>query len=135
MRMRLLLVVLLALLAAPAAAQAGCLAEGGTTSVAPPNLSTFGKMNCTTNNGSHYQLRLYVQSNYGGTWHTVGPGATWDIYSPCNNCSYRRDMSTSCTYFEGPATAVRSKAVVENIVAGSIDVDVGPVSSLPITCQ
>lgn len=132
-RLLTLIVVSLGVLAVPAAANA-CQAEAGIVSVSPPNVSTYGYLSCANGTSYHYQLRLYVQSNYGGSYHIVGPGATWDIYSPPAG-NQRRNMSTSCTYYEAAATATRAKAVVENMDTGSIDIDYGGVSSLPSSCQ
>lgn len=136
---RLLVLILLALslpaVAAPAA-HAGCLAQGGAVQFFSGYTKANGYMNCTTNNGSSYEMRIYVQGSDGGAGYVSRtPAVRFTINSPANNTQYARVANFSCGYYSAIDTTLRTKVVVQNNATGSTDVDVGPSYTRPSACQ
>jgi len=138
MRIRLIvaLVAAFAMLGAGAAtASAGCQAIGGASSWRTDNsVNTNHGIECTSNNGSHYQVRMYMQANSGG-FHAVTPAISADVFSPPTNFRKLYSNFWSCGYLAAADTQVRAKTVVENIATGSTDVAYGPATTVPASCQ
>lgn len=135
--MRYLLALALVLLCAPLA-QAGCQVTPGAVSVATPYVSTYSNVDCTTNNGSAYELRIYFQENSGGTWHSsnLDNPAVFRISSPGSGYHQRFNVSAGCAMYDASSTATRNKSVLENLVTHTKDTENGTlVSSLPSGCQ
>lgn len=128
-----LLLVLLALLVFPAFAQAGCQARGGAVADHSGYESANAYMDCTTNNGPSYEIRAYMQGDYGG-WHAVNPAIRFTV-TPVTNGTVSRYYAVQCAYFAAGDSQVRSKVVVENLSTGSTDVAYGPIKGLPSACQ
>jgi len=129
----------LAALAVPAvaapAAFAGCTAAGqGNPTYVDGSMRIFGGIQCTTNNGSHYQARTYMQGDAGG-WHIVAGPATKDYYSPGTNYFNVVPYYFACSTLTPQDVRVRSKIVVENIVTGTIDVGYSGAVTRPANCQ
>lgn len=125
--------------AAPSAF-AGCTAVAGASSFDPARgaIATHHGITCTTNNGSDYQLRMYMQADNGG-WHTTTPKVVKvpDYASPPDN--YRDTTPVvywqcNTTYVPTAANYVRSKSVIENMVTHTLSVLYGPALLIPSGC-
>jgi hypothetical protein len=120
---------------ATADAYAGCTAAGqGNPTYVDGSMRIYGGIQCTTNNGSHYQARTYMQGNNGG-WHIVAGPATKDYYSPGTNYFNVVPYYFSCSPLVPQDSQVRSKIVVENMVTGSIDIGYSGAVARPSNCQ
>lgn len=123
-----------ALLALPAIAQAGCQTNAGSTQNPAPNaVTTSSGVNCTTNNGTHYTLRIYIQGNQNG-WHSVSTGVLFNIYNPPNYYAQTFHASYGCAMFAAGDTQARNKSVLTNVASGTQDIDFGPALALPPDC-
>lgn len=129
----LLAAVAMSMFVAPAVAQAGCQVQPGPTA-ATTSVQTYSYVACTTGNGSHYQLRMYIQGNYNG-WHSVSTGIAFDIFSPVNNYRQRFNGGYGCAMFAAGDTQARNKSVLENMVTHTTDIGYGSVVALPPDCQ
>lgn len=119
-------------LVVPQVAHAGCQALGEQVDYrSTTKIFAFGGMYCTTNNGSHYQVRAYIQTNEGGSFHIATPAYSADYYNPGNLIYEAFYGYWTCVHFaDNPgATQWRTKFVVENMVTHSIDPDYGEASS------
>ena len=134
MNRRIVVLAAVAAFAFPAAAHAGCQVQAGAATPYTTSVSTYSYVTCTTNNGAHYQLRMYLQTNDGG-WHTASSVITFDIYNPAANYSQRFNGNYPCSPFAAAATQVRNKSVLENMATGTTDVAFGPAATLPSACQ
>lgn len=135
--MKRLITILVALgaLAVPAVAQAGCLAAGqGNPTYVDGSMRIFGGIQCTTNNGSHYQARVYMQGDAGG-WHIVAGNASYDYFSPPNNYFNVRAYYFPCANLTPQDVRVRSKIVVENMQTGSLNIGYSGAVNRPANCQ
>lgn len=121
-----------AILVAPAIASAGCQVQPGSVT-ATTSIQTYSYVSCTSNNGSHYQLRMYIQANSGG-WHSVSTGISWDIYNPPTNYLQRFNGGYGCAMFAQADTQARNKSVLENMVTHTTDIGYGPAANLPSSC-
>lgn len=127
--------IVAALLVPVSIAQAGCLAAGqGNPTYVDGSMRIFGGIQCTSNNGSHYQARTYMQGDAGG-WHIVTGPATKDYFSPPNNYFNVVPYYFSCNPLTPQDAHVRSKIVVENVVSGSIDIGYSGAVNRPTNCQ
>lgn len=136
-RIRMILALLVATLAlgAPAAAQAGCqVYPNATQNPSSSAITTSSRVGCTSNNGAHYTLRIYIQGNSGG-WHSVSTGALWDIFSPGTNYNQTFHASFGCAMFAVADTQGRNKSVLTNVASGTQDVEYGPAVTLRSDCQ
>lgn len=119
-------------------AHAGCVAQAGGTGYIydtnrwPPHYDTAAAIACTSNNGTSYQMRVYLQNYQGGVWDTfLGP----DVYNYSNggnpmptNYKNVQHQTWVCTSMptEFSFTQVRVKVVVENNATHSISNVYGP---------
>lgn len=130
-----LLVALIAVLAFPGIAQAGCTAAGsGNPVYVDGSMRILSGIQCTTNNGSHYQVRTYMQGDAGG-WHSVSEPQTHDYYNPGNYYTNVLPYYFPCSPLTPQDVRVRSKIVVENIASGSIDIGYSGAVTRPSNCQ
>lgn len=124
-------------LVGPGVAHAGCTAIAGASAFDPSRgaIASHHGISCTTSNGSHYQVREYLQADNGG-WHTTTPSITIDVYSPPDNYSklYVAYWQCNSTYMPPAANYVRSKTVVENVASASTSVAYGPILAIPSGC-
>jgi len=125
--------------AAPAVASAGCQATGGKPWYVSSEASIYdiATIYCTTNNGAHYQLRAYLQSNDGG-WHILNGVAaqTRNYTNPPNN--FYQDVQMGpwlCGSIASAATQVREKAIVENTDSGTKDTTYTEALTIPTSCH
>lgn len=79
-------------------------------------------MDCTTNNGSQYQLRVYIQCSLLGDPFAIchGPSVR-TVNSPPNNSHYTLPLISGGCPWSVAITKVRGKVVVENMSTGTID--------------
>lgn len=134
MRRILVLIVAVAAFAVPAVAHAGCLAAGqGNPTYVDGSMRIFGGIQCTTNNGSHYQARTYMQGDAGG-WHIVAGPATKDYYSPGTG-TFVSPYYFPCSPLTPQDVRVRSKIVVENMVTHTTDIGYSGAVTRPANCQ
>jgi len=140
-RLILLMAVATALLALPAVASAGCAADAGgtayTTNVDGNNHAGYaaaGAIQCTTNNGDWYELRLYYAvSRDGGSTYAIATNVTRFGYGPGDplptNYNSTHHLGWLCTEINNGLVAefdhVRLKVVVENMRTHTTDVENG----------
>jgi regulator of RNase E activity RraA len=97
----------------------------------------FASVYCTSNNGSLYQTRVYMQSNDGG-WHSINLccPVTKSYSNPPNNFLDEFIAPFGpCAQLAASATTVRVKQVLENMVTHSVDTSYGSYYTLPSSCQ
>ncbi len=127
---------LAALLIMPGVAQAGCTAAGqGNPTYVDGSMLIYGGIQCTTNNGSQYQARTYMQGDAGGTWHIVDGPATKNYYNPPNYYKSVSPYYFLCATLTPQDIRVRSKIVVENMVTHTIDIGYSGSVTRPANCQ
>jgi len=138
-RKLIILAVLAALFALPGVAQAGCQAYPAQPYYSTANgaLYAIGTIGCSTNNGSHYQMRSYLQTNDGG-WHILAgvPAYVNDFYSPPNG--FTRDVLEGfwlCQSIAPAATQVRQKLIVENMVSLQKDTEYSTAYTIASSCH
>jgi hypothetical protein len=128
----------LAVIATPAVASAGCLAGAGfPTYNSAGGIESNSSISCSTNNGSHYTVRSYIQGNSGG-WHSVNLNAPYvrTFSSPSDGFSTSWRWFMQCTYFAAADTMFRQKVTVTNDATGTKDEAYsGANSNMPTSCQ
>lgn len=113
---------LAALLVIPGVAQAGCTAAGsGNPVYVDGSIRILAGIQCTTNNGSHYESRTYMQGD-ASAWHIVAGPSVKQWYSPANYFSRVDPYYFSCSALTPQDTYIRSKIVVENMVTHSLSI-------------
>jgi hypothetical protein len=142
-RKLLILTCALAVLAFAPAAHAGCLASGGSTAFDSSKNSWIGHgaIQCTFNNGSDYELRIYLQTNETGSW-SISTTSARTVYHKVGGLDdgyqSNRIIEWPCSQANAvspPFTALRTKVVVENLNTGSIDVDYGALTYKGTACH
>lgn len=135
-RMLVVLVALMGLLAVPAIAEAGCLAAGsGNPTYVDGSVRIFAGIQCTTNNGSHYQVRTYLQGDASGNFVNRSGPLTHDYFSPPNNYSNVLAYYFPCSALTPQDIHMRSAIVVENMVTHTTDVGHSGSVTRPANCQ
>lgn len=137
---RILLVALLVLAAAavaPSVASAGCIAAAGNAAVYPGGgaMDSNSGANCTTNNGLHYEVRIYYQGDSGG-WHSVNLDNpfVYHIDLPAYQ-NYRWFTAIQCAYWAPADNSARVKVRVENLASHQVDTGYSPSATLlPSNC-
>lgn len=118
------------------AALAGCQAAGsGNPVYVDGAMKIIAGMQCTTNNGSHYQVRTYMQGDSSGSFSIKSGPQTKDYYSPCNGCTYLLSYYFPCSALTPQDIHVRSKIVVENMVSHTTDIGYSGSTTRPPNCQ
>jgi hypothetical protein len=132
----LLATMAIAMLATPAIAQAGCQARGGSVQFFSGYVKSTGYMDCTTGNGSSYEMRIYVQGSNGGAGYVSRtPAIRFTVCCPAANSTTTKTANFDCGYFSATDAFLRTKVVVENNATGSTDVAVGGAYTRPSACQ
>lgn len=126
-------IVLLSMLAVPSIARAGCQVTAGAMYPTLTSEVTGSDVDCTSNNGSYYQLRIYAQGNAGG-WHSVSTGQSHNIYSPSTGFHGEWSATFPCTLFAQSDTQSRNKSVLENMTTHTKDISYGPPHDLGPAC-
>lgn len=120
-----------------AVAQAGCLAVAGyPTYNSNGSIQSTAGIECTTNNGSSYTVRGYIQGDSGG-WHSVNINApyTYNVPSPVNGYQSHRLWFMQCSFFTPADDNFRSKVTVHNNVANTTDTSISSINGLlPLNC-
>lgn len=139
MRKYYVLLSLLATLVIPSVAHAGCLAHADASpSYSPYRYLNSGGINCTSNNGVHYQLRLYLQAKTAtGSFASVNLSnpTVVNFTNPPNNYIYTAYQYIQCDPYLIGKTQLRSKTVVENLDSGSVDTDLGASNNIVAACN
>lgn len=137
-RILLILIVLACGSVAAPSAQAGCLAKAGFQAYnSSGSTEAYAGIECTTNNGSSYTVRGYIQGNSGG-WHSVNLNSpfTYNVPSPGNGYNSSRLWFMQCSFFAPADTLFRQKVTVHNNVANTTDTDISTTqTSIPTSCQ
>lgn len=138
MRKLLTLLVLCGALAVPTVAHAGCIATPGAVTFNVPAVNTSTHIGCTSNNGEHYQLRIYIQRdsildpNHFTSWPSP---VTYNFDHPPDNFVHNYLAGFGChIIFDTTLLHARNKSVLENLVSGSQATTVGPVANVPLNC-
>jgi len=137
---RLLVIALAAVgvLALPAAASACNATSAGAPVYVDGQLRMTAGIHCDTYTGYTYQIRVYLQGNSGGSYHSVHvPTPLVRNVAPPNIPNYTRldDYFESCVYLTPQDSSIRIKTVIENRTTGSIDEAFSGGVARPANCQ
>ena len=136
-RALLFMAAMLAVLALPSAASA-C---NATSAGAPVYVDGMQRMvagiHCDTYTGGTYEIRVYLQGDFGG-WHSVHiPTTLKRTVTPPNQSNYTRldTYYESCNYLTAADEHVRIKTVIENLSTHTIDQSFSGPNTNPDICQ